>query len=130
MAHVAEIDAEREVLADGRRGGKEDRVSSFVAAAMCRRHAAAGDQRKFALKMSGGAIHLPPGLELGYWGTAIATASVLIAPAPFFWCPPAWVLYLLSPRAQRGLPWRSGRSAHHRHRSHRHAQRRGGRIAI
>jgi len=37
------------------------------------------------------------------WLIAAGISIVLIAPAPFSWCPPAWIIYFLSkqPRASR-----------------------------
>lgn len=32
------------------------------------------------------------------WLMTAAMVLTLIAPAPFFWCPPAWIIYALSRR--------------------------------
>jgi hypothetical protein len=34
------------------------------------------------------------------WLMAAGMVLALIAPAPFFWCPPAWVFYFLSQRTR------------------------------
>jgi hypothetical protein len=42
--------------------------------------------------------HRSPLHDLGAWANAAGWACLIIAPLPFFWCPPAWVLWLMSTR--------------------------------
>ena len=72
------------------------------------------DRSSIGRRQEGAPQPLPLGGDRGAmaWLIAAGISIVLIAPAPFFWCPPAWIIYFLSrrPRASaRSVSLGSGR---------------------